>query len=318
MRARANLRRKQGKPARAAEVVCFGMIIPSIVLVVDEFPDHNTGALITQVQEIVEDDAAIIACVLRGWGVRSGLIGTALGRDTRGRQFARKLKDLGVLGRVRLTDSFATPYEVDVSDRTGHRTYFWQREPRVLDTLDTADLSMLCGARFLYVDWYDGDHIVRAMDEAARCGATVFLNLEHGHAGGRLLKEYVGRAQIVQASTDAAQRQGDPVAVARTLLDAGAQIALVTLASEGCLAATRDGVLRADAPAVQVVDGCGAGASFAAGFMYGQLRKWTLEESVRLAIAAGSYKCTQAGLDTLPLAAIKKMKEQVRVHAVGA
>lgn len=318
MRARANLRRKRGNPAPAAEVVCFGMIIPSIVLVVDEFPEHNTGALITRVQEIVEDDAAIIAGVLRAWGVQSGLIGTALGRDVRGRQVARKLKQLGVLGRIRLTDSFATPYEVDVSDRTGHRTYFWQREPRVLDTLDTADLSLLCGAQFLYVDWYDGDHIVRAMDEAARRGVKVFLNLEHAHDDARLLKEYVGRAHIVQASTDAAQRQGDPIAVARTLLDAGAQVALVTLASEGCLAATGDGMLRADAPAVQVVDGCGAGASFAAGFMYGELRKWTFEESVRFAIAAGSFKCTKVGLDSLPLSEIKQMKEQVRVHAVGA
>ena len=33
----------------------------------------------------------------------------------------------------------------------------------MLETLDTADLSLLDGARILYVDWYDGDHIVRAI-----------------------------------------------------------------------------------------------------------------------------------------------------------
>ena len=70
------------------------------------------------------------------------------------------------LGKVRLSKNITTPFEVDVSDRTGARTYFWQREPRVLNTLDTADLSLLRGARMLYVDWYDGDHIVRAMDAA--------------------------------------------------------------------------------------------------------------------------------------------------------
>ena len=299
---------------KPAQVVCFGMIIPSIVMIIDDFPAHNTGALVNQVHELIEDDAAIISCVLRGWKVRSGLVGTVLGNDTRGRHTARRLKQLGVLGRVRLSNSIRTPYEVDVSDRTGHRTYFWQREPHVLDTLDTANLAMLCGARFLYVDWYDGDHILRAMDEAQRLGAQVFLNLEHGHHNPRLRREYVGRAHIVQASTDAAQREGDPFEVARTLLDAGVETALVTLAADGCVAATRDEMLRAYAPVVPVVDGCGAGASFSAGFMYGKLRGWSFADTVRFAVAAGSFKCTRVGIDAMPLGEIKALMSQVRIE----
>ena len=302
------------KIRKVADVVCFGMIIPSIVMLVDEFPAHNTGALVTHVQEIIEDDAAIIACILNDWKVRAGLIGTALGDDARGKQLARDLKRRGVLGKVRLTDKFATPYEVDVSDRTGHRTYFWQRETRVLDTLDTANLSLLRGAEFLYVDWYDGDHILRAVDEARRLGVRVYLNLEHGHYDQRLLKEYVIRANIVQASTDEAQRGGDPYAVANTLLDAGADIALVTLAAEGCVAATRDRVLRVTAPQVQVVDGCGAGASFSAGFIYGQLHRWSLEKSVRFAIAAGSFKCTRIGVDSLTPTSIHRLAREVKIE----
>jgi sugar/nucleoside kinase (ribokinase family) len=244
------------------------------------------------------------------------LIGTALGNDARGKQLARALKRRGVLGKIRLTDQFATPYEVDVSDRTGHRTYFWQREARVLDTLDTADLSLLrgCDAKFLYVDWYDGDHILRAMDEAHRQGAQVFLNLEHGHHDQRLLKEYVSRANIVQASTDAAQREGDPYAVAKTLLDAGADVALVTLAAEGCVVATPKKVLRVTAPQVKVVDGCGAGACFSAGFIYGQLHRWTIEKSIRFAIAAGSFKCTRIGVDSLSLRAIHRLAREVKIE----
>ncbi|HEX7588292.1 MAG TPA: carbohydrate kinase family protein [Anaerolineae bacterium] len=298
-----------------AEVVCFGMLIPSVVMLVDEFPAHNTGALVTHVQEIIEDDAAIIACLLRGWKVSSAMIGTALGNDARGKQTARKLKRLGVLGKVRLTNAYATPYEVDVSDRSGHRTYFWQREPKVLNTLDSADLALLRDARFLYVDWYDGDHILRAMDEAARLSVPVFMNLEYGHQDPRLLREYVSRARIIQASTDAAQREGDPFAVARVLLDAGAEIVLVTLAGDGCVAATRTELLRVHAPEVKVVDGCGAGASFSAGFMYGQLRGWDFADSVQFAIAAGSLKCTRIGLDALPLQEIKRMAKQVKVES---
>lgn len=295
------------------EVVCFGMITPVAILVVDQLPEHNTGALIKCVSEFVFDDAAIVACLLRQWDVQSGLIGTALGNDSRGRSIVRQLKAMGVLGKVRLSKNITTPLEVDISDRTGARTYFWQREPHVLDTLDTADLSLMRGARLLYVDWYDGDHILRAMDEAIRLGVPVFLNLEYGHQDPDILARYVRRATICQAVTDAAQRQEcDPVCVAQQLLEAGAKTALVTLAGEGCLVAQGKETLRACAPQVEVVDGCGAGATFSTGFIYGYLRGWNLEQSVRFAIAAASLKVTCAGLTVAPVAQVKQLASQIK------
>ncbi|MFQ5857025.1 MAG: carbohydrate kinase family protein [Anaerolineae bacterium] len=300
--------------ADTAEVVCFGMITPAVVLVVDQLPEYNTGALIKQVSEFVSDDAAIVACLLRGWDVRSGLIGTALGDDPRGREVARRLKELGVLGRVRLSWRMKTPFEVNISDRMGARTYFWQRDPEVLATLDTADLSLLKGARLLYVDWYDGDHILRPMDEARRLGVPVFLNLEHGHQTPDILARYARRATICQAITDPAQRGGDPFAVIRQLLAAGVETALVTLAGDGCLAVRGGEMLRVWAPEVPVVDGCGAGAAFSAGFIYGHLRGWGLEKTVRFASAAASLKCTVAGPWAAPLTEIHRLAEEVTVE----
>jgi sugar/nucleoside kinase (ribokinase family) len=293
------------------------MVVPAVVLAVDQFPEHNTGALIKQVSEFISDDAAIVACLLRGWDVQSAIIGTALGNDPRGRQVARTLQELGVLGRVRLSKSITTPYEVNVSDQTGARTYFWQRDPQVLDTLDTANLSLLKKARLLYVDWYDGRHILRAMDEAIRLGVSVFLNLEHGHQESEILARYARRATICQAVTDPAQRAGDPLAVARRLLYAGVETALITLGGEGCLAARRGEALRAHAPSVSVVDGCGAGAAFSAGFVYGHLRGWNLEDSVRFAIAAASLKCTTVGPQAFPIAEIKRLATAVRVDRMA-
>ena len=297
------------------EVVGFGMLTPVAILVVDALPEHNTGALINAVTEFIFDDAAIVACLLRQWGVQSGLIGTAVGDDPRGREVARQLEEWGVLGEVCLSANITTPFEVDISDLTGARTYFWQRPPELLDTLDTADLSLLVGARLLYVDWYDGDHILRAMDEAARLGIPVFLNLEHGHADADILKRYAGRAAICQAVTDAAQRDcEDPLAVARKLLDAGVETALITLAEDGCLAVRGDEVIRVHAPSVKVVDGCGAGATFSTGFIYGYLRGWSLEASVRFATVAASLKVTRAGLQMFPITEIKLLASEIIVE----
>src|SRR4030042_2398515 len=170
--------------------VGFGMLTPVVIAVVDHLPEHNPGAVIKEVSEFIFDDAAIVACLLRQWGVPSAIIGTAVGEDSRGRRLAQQLEEWGVQAAVRFTREFKTPVEVDVSDSGGARTSFWQRSPQILATLDHADLSPLRGASILYVDWYAGDHILRAMDEGVRLGIPVFLNFEHGHVDQELLGRY--------------------------------------------------------------------------------------------------------------------------------
>ena len=270
--------------------VGFGMLTPVVIAVVDNLPEHNTGAVIKEVSEFVFDDAAIVACLLRQWGVASAIIGTAVGDDERGHRLARQLDEWGVQANVRFTSDFKTPVEVDVSDKGGARTYFWQRSPQILSTLDTADLSLMRGARILYVDWYDGDHIVRAMEEANRLQIPVFLNFEHGHMDPALLERYGRHATICQAVTDAAQRgHQDPLEVARKLVRAGIQTAIITMAAEGCVALQGTEVLRVHAPRVEPIDGCGAGATFSAGYIYGWLLGWSFVDSLRFATAAASF-----------------------------
>lgn len=297
--------------------VGFGMLTPVEILVVDQLPEHNTGAMINAVSEFIFDDAAIVACLLRQWQVSSAIIGTAVGDDARGHSLARRLDEWGVQSNVRFSSSIKTPYEVDVSDRTGARTYFWQRTPEVLNTLDAADLSPICGARVLYVDWYDGDHILRAMDEARNCNVPVFLNFEHGHADPELLSRYGGRATICQAVTDVAQLGTErPRDVARKLLGMGIKTALITLAGQGCLAAQAGEMVMVHAPTVTAVDGCGAGATFSAGYVYGYLKAWSFVDTLRFATAAASLKVTRAGLQMFPVDEIVALGARLQVEQV--
>lgn len=295
--------------------VGFGMLTPVAIMVVEQLPEHNFGTLVKEVSEFVFDDAAIVACLLRQWGLPTGMIGTALGDDPRGHLLAHQLQEWGVEGEVRFSKDIKTPWEVDVSDETGARTYFWQRAPEVLATLDTADLSLIDGARMLYVDWYDGEHILRAMDEAKRNNVPVFLNFEHGHADPDLLQRYGGRATICQAVTDASQcGKVPPIDVVLRLMSAGVHTALITMADEGCLAVRGEEIVRVHAPQVHVVDGCGAGATFSAGFILGQLNGWSLEESARFATAAASLKVTRPGLIMFPIPEIQALSAQLRVE----
>jgi sugar/nucleoside kinase (ribokinase family) len=299
--------------------VGFGMLTPVYIMALDKLPKRNTGAIVREVSEFVYDDAAIIACVLRQWDVPTGMIGTALGDDMLGHHVARRLQEWGVQGEIRFTKQYKTPLEVNVSDKTGARTYFWQRSDQILSTLDTADLSLIKDANLLYVDWYDGDHILRAIEEANRLGIPVYLNLEHGHKSPSILKKYAGRVTICQAVTDAAQvgRKPAMLSVAKKLLKAGIKTAIITVASQGCLVIQGDEIVRVYAPKVKAVDGSGAGATFSSGFIYGYLNGWNLEKSVRFAIAAASLKVTRSGLTMFPVEEIERLAEKLRVQPHG-
>ncbi|HLO16828.1 MAG TPA: carbohydrate kinase family protein [Anaerolineales bacterium] len=296
--------------------VGFGMLTPVTIMVIDRLPKHNTGALVQEFSEFVFDDAAIVACLLRQWGVPTGMIGTTVGDDPRGHALADQLQEWGVQGKVRFSKRIITPMEVNVSDKTGARTYFWHRPPEMLDTLDTADLSLLHGSQLMYADWYDGEHIVRAMDEANQLEVPVFLNLEHGHKDPQLLKKYASRVTICQAVTDAAQlgKTRSMLQTARKILKSGIKTALITMAKAGCLVAQGNEAINVYAPKVKAVDGCGAGATFSAGFIYGYLNGWDLEASARFATAAASLKVTRAGLQMFPVDEIEALASRLRVE----
>ncbi len=147
----------------------------------------------------------------------------------------------------------------------------------------------------MYVDWYDGDRILRPMEEAASLGVPIFLNLEHGRLDNDVLSRYASRATICQAVVDEAQRGDGAEAVITSLLEAGVQTALVTMAEKGSLVADRQGQVRLTPPDVRVVDGCAVGAMFSAGFIYGYLNSRPLEESARIATGAASLNCTVVG-----------------------
>ncbi len=298
---------------KAGSVVCFGMITPARVLVVDELPDWNSGAVWTEGAEFVSDDAAIVAGLLAGWGLDAELVGSALGDDDAGRKTVETLSKMGVGGHFELRKGIETPFEVNVSDSRGGRTYYWNRRPELLRTLDDADLSALSDACMLYVDWYDAPHIERAMSHARRLGVPVFLNIEHGHQDADTLASLAPYATVCQAVTDTSQLGGGAKQVAKLLAENGVSSALVTLASQGAVGMMDGAVIHVEAPTLDVVDTCGAGATFSAAYINSWLNGSDFERSLRFAVAAASLKCCVVGPKAFPPEEVNKLADTLSV-----
>ena len=167
------------------------------------------------------------------------------------------------------------------------------------------------------MDWYDGNHILRPMEAANQLNVPVFLNLEYGHQNIDILRQYTKGVDVCQVITDPAQRDSDPVAVARKVREVGVPTILVTLGIEGCLAVRGQETIRIFSPKVKVVDGCGAGATFSAGFAYGYLKGWDLEQTVRFATAAASLKCTVVGPHAFPVNKVSALAGQLQIERLS-
>ncbi len=68
------------------------------------------------------------------------------------------------------------------------------------------------------------------------------------------------------------------------------------------------------APKVTAVDGCGAGATFSAGYVYGYLKGWSFVDTLRFATAAASLKVTRAGLQMFPVDEIVSLGARLQVE----
>jgi 5-dehydro-2-deoxygluconokinase len=93
----------------------------------------------------------------------------------------------------------------------------------------------------------------------------------------------------------------DPEEASAALLDLGVEIAIVKRGPDGVLARTREELIEVEPVRLEVVNGLGAGDAFGGALVYGLVRGWELERTIRLANAAGAFVASKlACADAMP------------------
>ena len=288
------------------DIVCFGFLTYCLLLMVEDLPSRNGGAFVLDTVDTVGDDAVIVASILSKWSVPTSLISAPVGNDYHGEKVIKHLEAWGVDVEQRVSNGLTTPLEVGIVDASGARTYFQQRDPSSVAALTAPSPAQLSGAGMLYVDWYDGPSVLAAMETASSQGAPVYLNLESQYDNSLPLPDLLRYASICQVSMDEPGASGDPVDVARSLINQGVGTALVTLGADGCVVADAGQAFGIRPPKARVVDGYGAGAAFSAGIIYGLRAGWGLESSARFASAYAGLKCQVMGIAEAPISEVQK------------
>lgn len=155
----------------------------------------------------------------------------------------------------------------------------------------------------------------RLAADLRRGGAAVAVDL----AGERLVAAVEGGARYVKVSHEElivdglaeSESVGSLVAGMRTLRERGAEVVVVTRASEPFLLLDESGVLEVTPPPLEVAEHRGAGDSLFAGFVDGIARGEDPREAVCVGAAAGALNVTRHGLGSGDAEVVARLRQEV-------
>ena len=144
-----------------------------------------------------------------------------------------------------------------------------------------------------------GDELDGLVNAACAVGAKVYMDCQaHDHSlQDPQVIDALGKVGIFSPNADEAARLTgkDDLKAALDELSRFTQVTIIKDGSAGCYLQDKDHTINEDGIGMQVVDTTGAGDNFNCGFLYGQLRSYSLRESLRIANICGGLSTQGAG-----------------------
>jgi 5-dehydro-2-deoxygluconokinase len=276
---------------------------------VDLYPEQ-AGVSLAEVRTFAKylgGTATNVAVAAARYGHSAAVI-TKVGDDAFGEYVRTALKGFGVDASYVGTDpDLRTPIvfcEIYPPDRFPLLFY---REPKAPDMnlrIDELNLDAIRQAKIL---WTTGTGLsdepsraatIGALEARAKLGITIH-DLDYrpmfwkdpaevSHWQGQAL-DLVTIAVGNLEECAVAVGEGSPAEMAERILDHGVEVAVVKMGPAGVTAYTHDSEVSAAPVAIEVVNGLGAGDAFGGAICHGLLEKWTWQETIAFANAAGAY-----------------------------
>ncbi|HAA76826.1 TPA: hypothetical protein DCE37_17085 [Candidatus Latescibacteria bacterium] len=266
-------------------VLCYGVVGVDILLQVNRYPEADGHARVSREAVSTGGEAANTAVRLKQLGLETILMGNPIGEDAYGQVVLERLHEVELDHRLRVTGE--TGHAYIVSDGDGHRTIFG-----VFGALtgDPVCENLWAGINLVTVDPFVDRALEVAQSARDRGLPVVTIEAEPDHQLATLSTVTINSAGFLR-------RHGvsDAASVARGLINAGAEIAIITRGKEGAEAFTGTGSWRQDAVPTDVVDTTGAGDGFRAGVIFGMLNGDDWGRCVAWGTVVASLSCCYFG-----------------------
>ncbi|MCU1320504.1 MAG: Ribokinase [Acidobacteriaceae bacterium] len=237
--------------------------------------------------------SAVVAC--QQWGLSTRYVGS-LGDDLAATLHHEAFTHAGVETQIIAVPNCSSRQSLILVDREGERTVLWRKDERL--DLEPADLERdwIVNARALHIDGYDTATATLAARWAREAGIPVIADLDEIYSGVDTLLENIDYLIVSRDFPIRLMNEPDLETALRLMQTRyGCRLAAATLGHDGVLAFDGEHFHYTAAFRVSVVDTTGAGDTFHAGFIYGLLNEWPLDQTLDFACAAAALNCTAVG-----------------------
>jgi 5-dehydro-2-deoxygluconokinase len=289
---------------------------------VDLYPEQ-IGVPLAEVRtfrKMLGGTATNVAVAAARLGRRAAVI-TKVGDDPFGPYVRSALRGFGVDDRwVGTHPTLRTPVVFCEIFPPDDFPLLFYREPQAPDMTVTPDELDRDAIRAARVFWTTGTGLsaepsraatLAALEERSEIRGVTIHDLDHrpmfwaaDDDPGAWAREALAHATVAVGNREevaVAVGTEEPDAAAEALLELGVQLAVVKRGPDGVLARTREERVEVPPVPVDVVCGLGAGDAFGGALVHGLLSGWPLEQTIRLANAAGAHVAGQlACADAMP------------------
>ncbi len=288
--------RLPSRKSKRFDVVGFGLNSVDHICVVKHHPrlDSKQQLVTYDVQPGGQVPTALVA--LQRWGLQTAYVG-AFGDDHGGTMAKAALLGDGIDLAATAVRS-GTRHQVSVilvDDISGERSVMGETPGLLRLRDDELNKEMLTSGRILLMDAVDIPTACMAAAWAQEAEVRTVLDIDEPAlgiddllkltdvliAGSEFPAKLTGKTDLREALGDIAAR--------------GPSFVGVTLGAGGALALVRGQFHYVPAFRLPVVDSTGAGDIFHAGSIYGLLKGWPVDDTIRFAAAAAALKCGKLG-----------------------
>lgn len=285
------------------DILVAGEINPDLILSGNITPEFGqVEKLVDSAALTIGSSSAIFACGAARLGLNVAFIGVCAD-DLFGRFMLDEMQKRNVdIGNVIISAIGSTGLSV-ILNRDSDRAIL--THPGLMPALQASDIadSLLKQARHLHVaSYFLQTHLqpgLPALFERARSfGMTTSLDTNYDPS-----EKWSGFDELLAATSIFLPNEKEAISLtgagnvheAAASLQSQVEAAAIKMGKDGALGIFKGQRVEVKSIPVNVVDTVGAGDSFDAGFLYGFLRGWDLERSLRLACVCGALSTQQAG-----------------------
>jgi sugar/nucleoside kinase (ribokinase family) len=299
------------------DIISLGQIVADIIVKpVGQFPEVGRADIVEKIELRCGGCALNTAIILNKLGLKAGVIGK-VGDDMFGNFLISQINKFELNTRgVKRESSINTSSAIVMISSGGERSFLYSPGGNEELSFNDIDFDLIVRSKILHI----GGIMklvqlkpAKVLRKAKELGITTSMDTDWDVQGKwiDLIESSLPHTDIFISSIDEARlisKKETPYEISQFFLSYGIKIAVLKMGEDGCYVKTQDEMLTLPVFKVDVVDTTGAGDAFAAGFLAGYHKGWSIEKAGRLANACGALCATEIGTTD----GIKTLQETLR------